>query len=260
MSARNGLLVAICCAAVIIAATTMLGQQDSGPRVPRRPSPQSSSETQGYLILDGRLVSPPYDVTIEGERVLVNGKTIFTSYPYRPISEYPRSQQTSPLREQREEASHAFWLEFHQWCKKDGIDVARERAVTYWRHHPLVESVTATPGLSSIKVLFKGGDGFEPSMLLTPLEDPPSPEQEDEVRQAALQQISKSVLGNLRHGSLVLIFGNGNRAYLDDGQRKLQVIRRILETTPDEPTRTRLIHDALGSIPIEWAQVIAERF
>jgi hypothetical protein len=217
------------------------------------------SGPSGWLILRGELMPAPYSVEIVGEEVMVNGYGLKSTDNVVVEAEATRTSSENAHYRARQQAFDDFWLAWDSWCKRDGVETARQRALEYWRTSSLAwQAYFPDAGRpAQLTVLFRGDTQAESVELR------PAPEDvflAGQARADQLRELAHSLDYSLTHGDLVIVQDEGN-SYTStpgDGEAILRQIRQITGTVGDPDVRFAAIRQIVPGDAM--AKAIAEHF
>ena len=250
-SVRSQTMVCGIAAAILLVAVATATAQTSQTTVHSGPN--------GWLILRGELMPAPYSVEIVGEEVMVNGYGLKSTDNVVVEAEATRTSSENAHYRARQQAFDDFWLAWDSWCKRDGVETARQRALEYWRTSSLVwQAYFPDAGRpAQLTVLFRGDTQAESVELR------PAPEDvflAGQARAQQLRELAHSLDYSLTHGDLVIVQDEGN-SYTStpgDGEAILRQIRQITGTVGDPDVRFAAIRQIVPGDAM--AKAIAEHF
>jgi len=208
----------------------------------------ANGERQGWLILEGKLISGPYDVRIVEGLLEINGNKI--EKPVKPVV----SIAVNPSVAARHQVLETLRTALETWVAEEGPAPAREYALAFMQSQPLVEDVRFHSD-THLRVVFRGEEHAEYVDLSTPSETQVSPEQ---VRAQYLESQAKALKYWLTHGSLVILQEGVLMATAPaEGERTLTQLREIVGSTKDVDIRAASIREIIPDRGM--AKAIAEQ-
>jgi len=215
-----------------------------------RPASEPAATTLGRLILDGELISPPYEVAIVGDDVTINGRSV-----ERPEPRSPAPVGVDPGTEVKHQVLEAVHTAFAAWAAQDNTEVALERVVRFMKGQPLVESVVVDSE-ASLRVKFRD-ERHEEILELSPMDpDQPSLAQ---VREKYLEDRAQAIEYWLSQGNVVIL-GDGVSMVTPGSEAVLLLaqLEEIVTSHSDVSARAAAIRAVVPDDSL--AQAIARRF
>jgi len=202
-----------------------------------------------WLILDGVLMNPPYEVQVKDSTITINGISIRREFVRRTDIEVDSS--TKVINRVVQDA----WANFRMWHAEHGMKEARKRVFDFMKSQPIVEKIYWESD-AHLRFLFHG-EKYEDGMLLNPPYEPPLPP--EEMRRVQLESSAKAIRGSLARGNLVIL-QDGVFMITSHPKSRMMIDRliEIAETTADIEERTAAIREIIPDNVI--SRRIAERF
>jgi hypothetical protein len=190
-----------------------------------KPMSGGQQATQGWLILGGTEVPPPFDIQVFDDHLAINGQRALES------SSPVMSGTVDASTELRHQVLNGLVKYFQQQARLVSLDLARARALEYARTQPtIVEAQMETS--DTLRVLFEG-ERYSESVYLKPVEeDIVAP---DVARAEYLRSQASAIREWLDQGSLVVL----------DGEL-------VYATSPSDG---RTVHEALLEIARSWSRL-----
>lgn len=216
----------------------------------------TTSARTGWLILDGRSVSGPYEVVVvqEDSTILVNGIIAISPAPQ------PESIEPDPTDIACHTVIEKMGKGYDSVYTEKGTAVAQRWAFEFLREQPVVDSVYYSKwGELAIKFV----DHEYPMYVVPPPpgEKPPTPVEMEEMFKENLQSMADRLRGSLSHGSLVI---KGSRSWggttisYPQSRFIMEELEKITTSISDLDKRVAAIKEILGND--DQVQLIAERF
>ncbi len=188
----------------------------------------------GWLILNGRLIDPPYEVTRRGDTILVNNMQVLPKHqPIKLETKRPRESARSMATLSRE-----FGENYAGWVEKYGRDSAGLLAQDFYRSSAIVDTAYLV-NAKRLNVTYSDWPGHEVWIDLSPkyMDTPP----EGWVL-ASIEKYRKRIESALNHKALV-IFQNGQSRIIPypRSETRFNELKRISTTISDPAERAKLI-------------------
>ncbi len=223
-------------------------------------SPDSTYEGTGWLILEGRYIPGPYNFSVSGDTLFVNG--IPVNHPRRtPRRPLPENPPVGPAPDSLHELNKAFWKNLRTWYSESGFETARMKGVEFLEASSLVESARIDSG-GDITAKYVGRPGEETFYLHT-LFDPDQEHIADlltpEATTARLERRAANLTAELNKGALVITVGPQRRTLAPPKAEQVFIeIQRIIDSIPEIEGRKEALRTIIPNDRIRTA--IAEKF
>jgi hypothetical protein len=185
------------------------------------PDSADLQEGSGRIILNGRLLDPPYEITTDGETIIINGHDIYLN---------PRKGNIitdTSLKAQIEVTNQLFEL-FDDWYFEVGFDSARHLALNYLENQSVVDSAYFDED-QILRAKFRSQIWPE-AILITP---PDSTKENQESAKKDFLKRQTSILKECLSGGMLLIITNGVIEYKMESTEILREIGKIMSSDRD---------------------------
>lgn len=203
----------------------------------------------GFVIVDGRLLDPPYKLEYDSQVLTVNGvRAMQAKASEKTITVPPRAAA------QHQVISDMYAL-FRMSVTEDGLRVARQRAFAYMKGQPLIEEAALLDDGQTLRIKF-AGEKWEEWLDLSPPRPPsvlPAQPQQD-----YLESLAKSIQHWLENGCLVVL-GEGvvMASSPGEGASLVRELRRIIAGESSIDKRVSAIREIISDSKLSRA--IAEQ-
>ncbi len=193
--------------AVLILTCQLSGQNKMDP----------DESPSGRIILNGRLLEPPYEITSIDSTIRINGKALFSIGKEKPIV----IDSTTPLKSR---LVHEAIDSFANAYKQVGKDSALQLILDFFSGYDIVDSAYIDKS-GNFSVKYSDLNGPIWIWLQPPTSDkqPPTRKHADQL----LDEQARLIRSSIANGNLVLIHNGSVRAFLKDARQKIKNIEEI---------------------------------
>ncbi len=194
----------------------------------------------GHLILDGEYIPPPYEITIEYDRVTINGRQYMEVYKPAPVPEVVLDSTSKRPPRFLDMLNDSFPI----WLQAGGREYARQQLIDTVMAHGAYDSASFS-GLSHVW-LYGDFDPFDKLLLDLPLE-PRAPIDYEGQSRKTINLIASTVKSGLKDDRLIITMSeSGYAETFRNPQEKLRQIRSIIRTVSNHEMRVEHLQDVVG--------------
>lgn len=172
-------------------------------------------ESRARAFICGNPIEPPYEVTVSGEFVLLNGIPVWPGYR-RPVPESQRHELTPMDLRQVEitEECGQLWRDAILSDSKTAMEDAVSKVTEYLRSQPEVENVEREGSSSTLEVSWVGEAGLEALMFGVRSDWEPKDEQAEKERAVRNRETQAASLRDLlSKGGVIITSPEGSSRY-----------------------------------------------
>lgn len=252
-------------AALILLAAGPLFRVVSTPQIPSPQVERSAAEIgaerswSGALLVRGVEVSPPFDIALGEDSLLVNGIRLSRS---APATEADVEAGGAGALDERAELWAAFHASWSAWCGVMTTDAARAAALAFFAESPLVADVTPSDELlSDLEIRFMGDDtATHVHLHRVDAASEPDGDGLRAWRQGERLRLAARLRAHLARGGLAVIQDEGHCIWppVDEGAAIVAELREIVRGAADDVERVAAVRELIPDD--EAARDIAARF